>query len=145
MLNVMDCQTENGLRIICADWPEGYTPSRVSISAASRTLEATPEERLDHLGKSNISLSERLSQLERVTPSTTSQEPESEVQEAFTLVDERAENIMVDRIICLGSSNPAIKRKALDAIETEKMTKEEARESLREDALVDRILKRGGK
>ncbi|NLD38013.1 MAG: hypothetical protein GX654_14190 [Desulfatiglans sp.] len=133
---------EGGVRVISVDWPKGYTPSRVS--AASRTNESTPEERIAKLGKSNISLSERLSRLERDTPAT-SEDDTDMVEADQASMPELSEDAMVNRIIGLGSSDPVEKRKALNAIEAEGMTKEEAREDLLEDALVDRILKRGGK
>ncbi|NLD36397.1 MAG: hypothetical protein GX654_05945 [Desulfatiglans sp.] len=138
-MNFMDCQTENGLRVICAGWPEGDATSSRHIASIGI---GNHEERIDRLSEGSISLGKRITRLEGQDNAA---HVEMANQEASMPFDERAEDKMVDQILALGNSDPLIKRKAIGKIEAEGMTREEAREDLLEDALVDRILKRGGK
>jgi len=114
----------------------GSSTGMVSNRRVSASQEA-PEERINRVSEGSISLDKRIARLEGQGNAT---ESESMVQETSMPFDERAEDIMVDRIIGLSSSDPVTKRRTLEKIEAEGMTKEEARESLEEDALVDNIL-----
>jgi hypothetical protein len=116
----------------------------VTVMVSGRVHE-TPIQVLDRIEVSNINLNKRIDRLERDASSGKSLGDETGDQEAFTPTDERAEDAMVNRIIGLASSDPALKRKTLDKIEAESMSREEAQQDLLEDAMIDRILKRGGK
>lgn len=138
-MNFMDCQTENGLRVICAGWPEGDATSSRHIASIGI---GNHEERIDRLSEGSISLGKRITRLEGQDNAA---HVEMANQEASMPFDEKAEDDMVSKIIALGSSDPVVKRKAIAAIETENMTPAQAKEDLIEDAMIDRILKRGGK
>lgn len=142
MMNVIDCEIENGLRVLSVDWPQGYTPSRVS--AASRTID--PMERVDRLSENSSSLSRRIERLEKKSSISSPDngvldEAEAGIQEASGIDEDE----LVSRVLSLGGQNCAAKSKTIEALESAGMSREEARESLEEDLLVDRILKRGGK
>ncbi|NLD35771.1 MAG: hypothetical protein GX654_02785 [Desulfatiglans sp.] len=139
-METMSYDCENGLRMIAVYGNDREIRSSMQASSVRHVVTETPMQVLDRIEASNINLNKRLDRLE--AQGNAALVETDEVQPEISSIDE---DVLVNRVIGLASSDPVTKRKTLNEIETEGMSREEARESLEEDLLVDRILKRGGK